>query len=198
MMASINPLGERARGNRWWRTAWAFSAGCVLGGWALGAAAGAIGTVLAALAPPPTNVLLLIATALVLSAGMAELGDWPVPSVRRQVDELWIGRYRGWVYGAGFGVQLGAGLATTVTSAAVYATVGLASVLGAAGEPAWAQATGGVFGLARAVPVLGGWALHDAASLRRRVARAAAAATGCRLASGCCLCGLAAWTAAAL
>jgi hypothetical protein len=31
------------------------------------------------------------------------------PSWQRQVDERWLTTYRGWVYGAGFGFQLGAG-----------------------------------------------------------------------------------------
>ena len=32
----------------------------------------------------------------------------------------WLGRYRSWVYGLGFGVQLGAGVTTVVVSSAVY------------------------------------------------------------------------------
>jgi hypothetical protein len=43
-----------------------------------------------------------------------------VPGPRRQVDERWLDRYRGWVYGAGYGAQLGLGVTTIVSSAATY------------------------------------------------------------------------------
>ena len=43
MLTSISPLGERARGNRWWQTVWWLVLGAVLGGAALGAALGALG-----------------------------------------------------------------------------------------------------------------------------------------------------------
>ena len=36
---------------------------------------------------------------------------------RRQVNEDWMARYRGWAYGAGFGLQLGLGVVTIVTTA---------------------------------------------------------------------------------
>src|SRR5262249_43179265 len=53
----------------------------------------------------------------------------------------------------GFGVQLGLGVVTIVTTATVYATW-MAAVL-SGGAPAGA-AIGATFGLARALPVLGG------------------------------------------
>ena len=43
-----------------------------------------------------------------------------VPGPRRQVDERWLDEYRGWVYGAGYGAQLGLGVTTVVSSAATY------------------------------------------------------------------------------
>ena len=43
-----------------------------------------------------------------------------VPGPRRQVNERWLDEYRGWVYGLGFGAQLGLGVTTIVTSAATY------------------------------------------------------------------------------
>ena len=193
MMATINPLGERARGNRWWRTAAAFAAGSLAGGWALGAAAGLAGLGLRAVASQPGEaVAMAAATGLVLVAGLAELAAWPVPTRRRQVDEAWLDRYRGWVYGGGFGVQLGVGLATTVTPATVYALAASALLLGWTGEPGWAQAVGGLFGLARAAPVLAAARLDDPDRLRRRAARVSAAAGASRLAAGSSLCGLAA------
>ena len=195
MMASINPLGERARGNRFWHTATAFMAGCLAGGLALGAAAGAAGALAAALTGGSAGAA-LVAAAVTLAAGCIELAGWPVPTIRRQVDEAWLGRYRGWVYGTGFGAQLGAGLATTVTTATVYAMVGLAVLLGLAGRPGWAVAAGATFGLARALPVLAG-ATGDPDRLRRRASQVAAAATASRLAAGASLCALGVWAVVA-
>ncbi len=198
MMATINPLGERGRGNVFWRTAAAFLVGCVLGGWALGVLGAATGMLAGLALEGSAAAFLLMAATVVLVAGLAELAAWPVPTVHRQVDETWVGRYRGWVYGAGFGVQLGSGLTTTVTTAAVYATAGLALVLGVAGEVGWAQLTGMAFGLARAAPVLTGWKLSDPQSVRQRAARAADVAGTVRVATGSCLTVLALWAAAGL
>ena len=62
------------------------------------------------------------------------------------MNEDWLHRYRGWVYGIGFGFQLGLGVATIVTAAAVYATL-LAAFL--SGSPLPGALIGGVFGLLR-------------------------------------------------
>ena len=43
-----------------------------------------------------------------------------MPGPRRQVDERWLDRYRGWVYGLGYGSQLGLAVTTVVSSAATY------------------------------------------------------------------------------
>ena len=59
-------------------------------------------------------------------------------------------RYRGWVWGLGFGAQLGVGVLTIVTTSTVYATWA-ASVL--SGGVVAGAAIGATFGLARAVPV---------------------------------------------
>jgi len=118
MLASITPLGERSRGFSWGLTASAFAVGAV----AAGAAGGAIGGALGSLAPGGgwrTAAGLAVLAAAVCFDG-TRLGR-RLPTSRRQVNEDWLGRYRGWVYGVAFGAQLGAGLATVVTSAAVYA-----------------------------------------------------------------------------
>jgi hypothetical protein len=73
------------------------------------------------------------------------------PGPRRQVNEDWLHRYRGWVYGAGFGLQLGLGVTTIVSTAAVYAT-GAAAFL--AGSAAAGGVVGAAFGLARAATLL--------------------------------------------
>ena len=74
-----------------------------------------------------------------------------LPFHRRQVNERWLDRYRPWVYGAGFGWQIGCGLATYITSAAVYLMI----VLGAlTGTPLIALAVGMGFGGLRGMAVL--------------------------------------------
>src|SRR6478609_6746597 len=114
MLASITPLGERSRGFSWGVTASAFAVGAVGAGALAGAAAGAVGS----LAPDGTwrdiAALALLALALVVDASPLRRR---LPTTRRQVNEDWLTRYRGWVYGIGFGAQLGTGLATIVTSA---------------------------------------------------------------------------------
>jgi hypothetical protein len=91
--------------------------------------------------------------AIALIGAAFDLGVMPfaLPTVRRQVDERWLHRYRGWVYGLGFGVQLGLGLVTIVITAAVYATFA-ASLL--SGSAITGAAIGGTFGLARAATSL--------------------------------------------
>lgn len=196
MLASITPLGERGRNNRWWRTAAALAAGCVAGGWALGAAAGLLGRGVASLVASGDTLAAapgaVGAAVVLLGAGGAELAGWRPPTVHRQVDEDWLPRYRGWIYGGGYGVQLGVGLATTVTTAAVYAAVAVLALVGATGDLRTAQVAGGAFGLARALPVLAGARLSDPERLRRRIRRVAAASTASRLAAGASLCVLAA------
>jgi hypothetical protein len=116
MLTSINPLGERIRGNRWLSTvAWLILGG-IVGGAVLGAAAGTIGALLAdGLSPSSRLTVLVVALA---AAALWDLLDLRFPG-RRQVDENWLTRYRSWVYGFGFGAQLGVGLATVVNTALV-------------------------------------------------------------------------------
>src|SRR5437899_2146684 len=115
MLASIHPLGERARNSRYWLTLTAYAVGSVAGGALAGAGAGLVGSLL------PVPVIVLVAACAV--AAWLEVRGRGWPTVRRQVDEEWVTRYRGWVYGLGFGVQLGLGVVTIVTSPAVYAMV---------------------------------------------------------------------------
>ena len=55
MLASIHPLGERARHNRFWITATAYIAGSVAGGAVAGGIAGAVGAALWAIASPTSG-----------------------------------------------------------------------------------------------------------------------------------------------
>src|SRR3954447_7454341 len=165
MLASISPLGERARSSRWGVTVTAYVLGSVLGGAALGLLAAALGSLLpSSWHGSPTAdglVAALLLAGLALDSGVGRLR---LPTWRRQVDEAWLGRYRGWVYGAGFGLQLGLGVVTIVTSSTVYATVVLAAVTGSVGAGAL---VGAVFGVVRSLPVLALRRVEDRADLHR-------------------------------
>jgi hypothetical protein len=151
MLSSISPLGERARHSRWWVTTTAYLVGSLAGGLAVGGIAALLGSALPDAAR--TSSWSLVAVAVLLLVGLAiDLRGLPsVPSWRRQVDEQWLTRYRGWVYGVGFGAQLGFGLVTIITSTTTYAVVLLAALTGHLGA---GLAIGATFGVGRALPSL--------------------------------------------
>src|SRR3954452_24241214 len=122
MLSSITPLGERGWNNRFTTAASFFVAGSLLGGAAVGAIAGGAGQLLMP-RQPTIDALVIVALALAGAAFDARVGGLRLPTITRQVDENWLHKYRGWVYGFGFGAQLGSGLATIVSSAAVYLMV---------------------------------------------------------------------------
>ncbi|MGH8945743.1 MAG: hypothetical protein ACRDVL_06325, partial [Acidimicrobiia bacterium] len=143
MLSSIHPLGERARRNRWALTVSAFVVGAVGSGAAVGAGLGYLGSGMVGSWSRP---LLLALTGLtVVSAGVLDLVV-TAPGPRRQVNENWIGQYRGWVYGGAFGVQLGTGVVTYVVTWLVFATMVAELFLGSAVAGA---VVGAVFGLGR-------------------------------------------------
>lgn len=161
MLTSISPLGERGRHNRWSTTVmWYLIASTVVAA-AIGAGLGEIGAALGLPAPVRAVAWIILAVATVL----ADAHRLPLPTWRRQVNEDWLGRYRGWAYGAGFGAQLGAGVVTIVTTAAVYLTMA-AEV--AAGSPLAGAVIGAAFGLARGVPILGGAGAYSFSVLMSR------------------------------
>lgn len=149
MLASIHPLGERARDRRWGVTVSAYALGSTLAGALLGALLGGAGSLLA-LGPGTTAGLVLVLGAAALAYDLG-LGGLRLPTVRRQVDKDWLDRYRGWVVGLGFGFQLGLGVVTIVTTAAVYLTLALAAL---SASPAGGAAVGATFGLVRALVIL--------------------------------------------
>src|SRR6187399_256549 len=111
MLTSISPLGERARGNRFTVTAAAHVAGSGVGGAVVGAAAGVVGwALLSPLDGAASEAGLVVVAVAALAAVVLDRSG--VPTVGRQVDERWLGAYRGWVYGAGYGIQLGLGVVT--------------------------------------------------------------------------------------
>ena len=151
MLGSITPLGERGRGSRWWLTVSAYVVGSSIAALATGASFGWVGSVLAGDLELQMRFALL-ATGVLLGVAL-DLGalGLHLPTIRRQVDEDWRTSYRGWVWGLGFGLQLGTGMVTIVTSSTVYA-MWLAAFL--TGGAAAGAAVGLAFGLARSLPVL--------------------------------------------
>jgi hypothetical protein len=162
MLSTITPMGERGRNHRYrWTASW-FVAGSLLGGLCLGAVAALPAWALRALAPSDAARLAAVAV-LATVTGLSDLrvfGGRQLPFHRRQVNEQWLDRYRAWVYGAGFGWQIGAGLTTYITTAAVYLTVALAVLTG---SPTAAVALGAIFGLVRGLAVLLGRTLDTPA-----------------------------------
>lgn len=151
MLSSISPLGERARNSRWWVTTTAYLLGSLAGGLALGAVAGLLGSLLPTAVREARGPLVVAALLCFVGFALDLRGAPSVPSWRRQVDERWLTAYRGWVYGLGFGVQLGFGLVTIVTSTTTYAVVLLAALSGQLGA---GMVVGATFGLVRALPAL--------------------------------------------
>lgn len=151
MLSSISPLGERSRGSSFTRTALAYVVGSALAAVLVGVVLGGLGSLVGDDVRASTPVLAALALLLVIGLVLdIRSGGDGVPSWRRQVDREWIGRYRGWVTGLGFGLQLGLGFVTIITSTTTYA-VYLAELLTGRW---WAGALIGlVFGLVRAVPL---------------------------------------------
>lgn len=148
MLSSIHPLGERARHNRWIVTALAFTLGAVVAGAGVGLALGGLGSIVLDV----SDTTLLMATAVVaLTAGVLDLAGREAPGPARQVNETWIGSFRGWVYGGAFGLELGLGVFTYVVTWGVYATF-VASLLTA--SPLAGAVAGATFGIGRSISVL--------------------------------------------
>jgi sulfite exporter TauE/SafE len=174
MLGSISPVGETSRQQRWWLTAVAYTVASVLGGALAGALLGAAGQLLVQLWPVGVGVRV---AAVLLVVAIAVLFDtrvlpWQLPTWHRQVDERWLTRYRGWVYGAGFGFQLGLGVATIVPAAVTYAALAAAALTGS-----WTGGlvVGATFGVVRTVPLLLAGVLRTATQLHAATARVSAA-----------------------
>jgi hypothetical protein len=165
MLASINPLGERARNQRYAITVTAFTLGATVAAASFGAVLGAIG----AFARADVAAVLFVAL-------LAFLGAWidvpstrvRVPGPRRQVNENWLTAYRGWVYGLGFGAQLGVGLATIVATSLTWLALVCAAVSGSA---VGGMLIGATFGVVRGAMILMTASVDDAGELRARMRR---------------------------
>jgi len=176
MLSSIHPLGERARNNRWRTTISAFAFGAVAAGVLIGGSLGALGARWSdgGWALPAFGVGAVLAGSLDL-AGVRAAGP------RRQVNERWIGTLRGWVYGGGFGFQLGTGLATFVVTWAVWMTL-VAEFL--SGSATGGATIGAIFGFGRALAPLAAGTIDRPSRLIRFSARMAAMARPSHLTAG--------------
>jgi hypothetical protein len=165
MLSSITPPTESGRGNRYVLTVIWFIVGTILGGMTLGvfAASGALLVSTLGLSTAPAMVAVLVAALVTLVSDLSP-GGFRLPSNPRQVNRTWLDRYRSWVYGAGFGWQLGVGVATFVMSATVYLMVVLAALTG---RPlvAFLIVTG--FGLIRGLAILPAGVVRAPADLMR-------------------------------
>jgi len=165
MLSTVTPLAESGRGHRYrWTATW-FFLGAVLGGATTGsvAAVAAVGIGALDLSAPTTYAIAGVAA--VCAAGLdGRLLGPPIPHHRRQVNEDWLGRYRAWVYGAGFGWQIGTGVATYIMSAGVYLVIVLAALTG---DPRSALVVCVTFGAVRGSMVLIGARITSAERLAR-------------------------------
>jgi sulfite exporter TauE/SafE len=169
MLASITPLGERSRRRRWSETFCAFCLAASAAGAAAGGLCGEAGYLV--LGGMGDGVRLLALGVILLGTAVGEVMRLPVPGPRRQVDERWLNDFRAWVYGAGYGAQLGVGVATIVSSPSLYAAFAAAFLTASAATGAVVL---GAFGLVRGLTLLLGARVRDPAALRRLHARLAA------------------------
>jgi MFS family permease len=167
MLSSITPFGERGRNNRFGVVAWFFIAGSLLGGGAVGLVFGAIGERVVPDRPTAIGAAIVL-LALVGAALDARVAGLRLPTIARQVDERWLQKYRGWVYGSGFGLQLGTGLAA-VYLMVVCALLTRSLVAGAV--------IGAVFGAVRGASILLARRVRTHDALRQFHRRLAANAT---------------------
>jgi hypothetical protein len=107
-------------------TVTAFALGATAAGAAAGTLAGALGTALALGGHARLAAMIGALIATVVLDALAPT----VPGPRRQVNERWLDEYRGWVYGLGYGAQLGLGLTTIVSSSSTYAAFAAAFLAG--------------------------------------------------------------------
>ena len=159
MLASLTPYAEATRDSRWTVTAIAFSVGAVCAGALGGLLWGSVGSLLPGGRWREVAAIAVLAVALGIDATPLRTR---LPLTRRQVNEDWMVTYRGWVYGVGFGAQLGLGFITLVACAAIYATFAIELL---SGSVAAGVLVGAIFGATKAASLLPAGRARDRASL---------------------------------
>lgn len=161
MLASLTPIAERARGSSWRVTVAAFAVGATVAGALGGAILGTAGSLLPGSGWRPPVVVAVLVAALAIDGTPLRRR---MPLTRRQVNEDWMHRYRGWVYGCGFGAQLGLGFITLVACAAIYAAFAIELL---SGSVLAGVAIGTVFGATKAATLVPTRWARDPSSLAR-------------------------------
>lgn len=164
MLSTITPMSERGRNHGFAGTAAWFVVGAVAGGATLGLLTAALAEGVARF-DLSTTAVLGMAAVLATITGASDVGPFGLhlPFHTRQVNERWLDQYRAWVYGSGFGWQIGVGLATYIMTAAVYLTIALAALTS---DPLVAFGIAVLFGLVRGMAVLLGARLDTPDALR--------------------------------
>ncbi len=151
MLASITPLSEVGRGHRFRTTAVWYVAGSVMGGVTLGLCVAGLTVAVDRISLTSRAVTLVgLAASAVAVLSDSRLVGFQLPVHHRQVNERWLDRFRPWVYGAGFGWQIGTGLATYIMTSAVYLMIVLSAL---SGQPLLGVLVGALFGLVRGLSV---------------------------------------------
>lgn len=151
MLSTITPVTEQGRGRRYAATVPWYLLGALAGGATLGGVAALASIPVGAAAVPEITVFAIIGLFAVVSIfSDLGVGGFQLPRHKRQVDRLWLDHYRSWVYGTGFGWQIGVGLATYIVTTGVYLTV-LIAVL--TGSPIRALTIGLLFGGVRGLAI---------------------------------------------
>jgi hypothetical protein len=163
MLSTITPIGEQARGARFATSATWFVVGGVAGGATLGGVLALVAAGIGALHLTAGTIGTIAALAAVVAAlSDSRITGRQIPIHRRQVNEVWLDRFRPWVYGAGFGWQIGSGVVTYIMTAAVYLIAVLAVMTG---NPWTALGVGVLFGTVRGLAVLLGRRITSPARL---------------------------------
>lgn len=129
MLSQITPLGERSREHSFRFTAAWFVGGAIVGGAMVGGVVALLAAVASATDLTATAALGIVA----VLAGLAAASDAHTfgvgpPFLRRQVNEEWLVQYRSWLYGFGFGWQIGTGVTTYIMTTAVLLTFAIAAL----------------------------------------------------------------------
>jgi len=92
----------------------------------LGALTALLAVGVAAIGPTTATAVALGAGGALVAASL-DLGAFGLapPYLRRQVNEIWLSTSRGWLYGVGFGWQIGVSVTTYIMTAAVFLTIAL-------------------------------------------------------------------------
>lgn len=154
MVGTIIPIvnGARTQG-RISIAHWLHLVGAVAGGAGIGAALGAAGSAARAATAPAGALVLVPAGTIAAIYSARELGivSVPMPQFHRQVPAWWRYRYQPNIAAFLYGIGLGVGVATFVRVATLYVVLAWVAF---AGDPASGALAMGLFGAARALPVV--------------------------------------------